>query len=259
MKFLTIKTKYNSYNLKIPVMLSKKSTYAFFLLTFLFFTITANARNFYVSNSGNDNNSGTDPSTPWKTLAKVNSFKSFAPGDNILFRSGDVFYGSITVYNGGSSGSPITYGSYGSGAKPVITGFTTVSSWTNLGGNIWESTNAVSSLSSCNMVSVSGVNTPMGRYPNSGYLPYQSHNTGTSLTSSSLSGSPNWTGAQVAMKRERWYIEVDNITSQSGSTINFTDEGRYQLKNNWGFFIENDARTLDQQNEWYYNPSTKKD
>ena len=26
----------------------------------------------------------------------------------------------------------------------------------------------------------------------------------------------------------------------------------------YGFFIQNDSRTLDLQNEWYYNPSTKK-
>ena len=28
--------------------------------------------------------------------------------------------------------------------------------------------------------------------------------------------------------------------------------------NNQGFFIQNDSRTLDQQNEWYYNPTTHK-
>jgi hypothetical protein len=38
----------------------------------------------------------------------------------------------------------MTFGAYGTGANPIITGFTTVSSWSNLGGNIWESTSAVS-------------------------------------------------------------------------------------------------------------------
>src|SRR5262249_55044824 len=42
---------------------------------------------FYVSPTGNDANNGTDPLTPWKTLAKVNA-TVFAPGDTILFQRG---------------------------------------------------------------------------------------------------------------------------------------------------------------------------
>src|SRR5205823_2520641 len=97
-----------------------------------------------------------------------------SPGDNVLFNRGDVFYGRIIINKSGASGSPITIGAYGTGANPVITGFTTVSSWTSLGSNIWESSNTVSTLSTANIVVINGVNTAMGRYPNSGYLPYQS-------------------------------------------------------------------------------------
>jgi len=239
-------------------MLRKTFTKPFFLLFFIILNFSAEATTYYVSNSGNDNNSGTSASSPWQTLNKVNSFKKFAPGDNILFNRGNTFYGSITVSNSGSSGNPITYGAYGSGAKPVITGFTTVTSWSNLGGNIWESSSAVSTLATCNIVSVSGVNTPMGRYPNTGYFQFQSHNGNTSITSSSLNGSTNWTGASIAIKKQRWYIETGTITGQSGSTLSYTDPKLFTPMDGWGFFIQNDPRTLDQQNEWYYNPSTKK-
>ena len=100
------------------------------LLSMLVFTIQASATNYYVSASGNDNNSGTSTSSPWKTLTKVNSaFSSFKAGDNIYLNRGDVFYGSIIVTKSGSAGAPITISAYGSGNKPVITGFTTVSSW----------------------------------------------------------------------------------------------------------------------------------
>src|SRR5665647_3925382 len=151
--------------LKIPIK-------TLFLLTFIFFAFTARATNYYLSNAGNDANSGTDPSSPWQTLNKLNSFKNLRPGDNVLFKRGDTFYGSITVSNPGAAGNPITYSAYGTGADPIITGFTTVSAWTNLGSNIWESTNAVSTLSTCNMVSINGVNTPMGRSPNTGSVSY---------------------------------------------------------------------------------------
>src|SRR5665213_135214 len=149
-----------------------------FLAPFILFGTTANATNYYISASGNDANNGTSTSASWQTLNKLNSFSgSLKPGDNILFNRGDVFYGSITIKSSGSSAAPITFGAYGSGANPVITGFTNVTTWTNLGGNIWESASAVSSSASCNMVLINGINTAMGRYPNSGYLTYQSFST----------------------------------------------------------------------------------
>ena len=203
-------------------------------------SFTANATTYYFSASGNDANNGTSTSTPWKTLSKFNSvFASKSPGDNFLFNRGDVFYGSITISRSGSSGSPITIGAYGTGANPVITGFTTVSAWTNLGSNIWESTSAVSALSATNMVVINGVNTPMGRYPNTGYLTYQSFSGKTSITSSSLSGSPNWTGAEAVIRKQRWIIDRNLITAQSGGTLTYKPSSTYNGQSwLWVFYSE---------------------
>lgn len=212
---------------------------------------------YYVSNEGSSSNNGTSTSTTWD-LAKVNSFTGFVAGDQILFKKGETFYGSITVNNSGSSGSPITYGSYGEGSNPVITGFTTVSAWTDLGGNIWESSDAVSTLSSCKVVAIDNVNTPAGRYPNSDWLTYQSFSGGTSITSSSLTGTPDWTGATAVIKKFRYVIDVVPITGQSGSTLTYSNSSGNDGQNGYGFFIENDSRTLDTQNEWYYDPSSNK-
>ena len=234
--------------------MKKLTTLLLFALSF-----TANATTYYFSTSGNDANNGTSTSTPWKTLSKFNSvFASRSPGDNFLFNRGDVFYGKIVISRSGSSGAPITIGAYGTGANPLITGFTTIGSWTNLGSNIWESTSSVSSLSATNMVVINGVNTAMGRYPNSGYLTYQSFSGTTSITSSSLSGSPNWTGAEAVIRKQRYVIDRNIITSHSGGTLNYTPTSTYAGQSNYGFFIQNDSRTLDAQNEWYYNPGTKK-
>jgi hypothetical protein len=243
-------------------MLQKKKLICSIALSFLVLSFTANARTYYVSNSGNDSNSGTDASSPWQTINKVNSFKNFAPGDNILFRRGDTFYGGITVSNSGSSGNPITYGAYGSGVKPVITGFTNVTSWNSLGGNIWESNDAVSSLPYTNMVAVNGVNKAMGRYPNStgpntGYLYIKSHSGNGSITGDGL-GSNNWSGAGIVIRKERWALERGTINSQSGSTLYYTDPGVDYPQDGFGFFIQNDTKTLDVNGEWYYNPSNHK-
>ena len=45
------------------------------------------AADFYVSNSGSDDNSGIAPTAAWRSLTKVNSF-GFAPGDAIHFECG---------------------------------------------------------------------------------------------------------------------------------------------------------------------------
>jgi hypothetical protein len=249
-------------------MLKKHAQQCLLLLTFVVFAFTANATTYYISNDGNDSNSGTDASSPWQTINRLNS-ASLSPGDNVLFRRGDTFYGTIVASNSGRNGSPVTYGGYGSGNKPVITGFTNVTSWTNKGGNIWESTNAVSTLSSLNMVVINGVNTPMGRYPNAStsypFLPnffnFQSHSGSgsgnSSITSSNLSGGNNWTGADVVVRVNSWTYDRETISSQSGNSLNFVGQTD-GLADGWGFFIQNDIRTLDVQNEWYYNPSTKK-
>ena len=222
-------------------------------LTFLGFSAT-----YYVSSSGNDSNSGLSISQTWKTLGKVNA-STFVPGDQILFKRGDTFYGSLTIGQSGTSGSRIIYGPYGTGANPIITGLTAVTSWTNLGSNIWESTNAVSTLSVLNMVVINGINTPMGRIPNTGYYYYQSHSDNFHITSNNLTGTPNWTGAELALTYNFYTSGRCPITNQSGGTLTFTQPEPFSIyANGLKFIIQNDARTLDVQNEWYYNPSTKK-
>src|SRR5258705_1453070 len=150
-KNITISLSESQVQIPSPIHLSKSQIpnpksepmKSLLLLAFTIFCFTADATTYYFSASGNDANNGTSTSTPWKTLSKFNSvFASKLPGDNFLFNRGDVFYGSIIPSRSGSSGLPITIGAYGTGANPVISGLTPVTSWTSLGGNIWESTSA---------------------------------------------------------------------------------------------------------------------
>ncbi|HVS91710.1 MAG TPA: right-handed parallel beta-helix repeat-containing protein [Mucilaginibacter sp.] len=228
------------------------------LLILLLFSLKVNARTYYFSTQyGDDRRSkqqAQNPATPWKTLKKLNSFfPSLKPGDMVLLKRNDVFYGQIIVAKSGTSSRPITIGAYGAGAKPVVTGFITVSKWTDLGANIWESTSAVSSSAACNMVVINGSNTAMGRYPNSGYLSYQAHNADKSITSNGLSGT-NWTGAEVVIRKNHYIIDRSNITSQAGTILDHGPTSTYAAQDGFGLFIQNDSRTLDTLNEWYYNP-----
>lgn len=258
-----MKEKINSVNfIKMKAMKNIYKRFAKGALLFILIlhvSLSSFAATYYVSSTGSDSNTGLTTALAWKTLAKVNA-ASFVAGDQILFKRGDTFYGSLIIKNSGASGKPITYGAYGTGANPILTGFTTVTAWTNLGGNIWESTSAVSTLSTCNMVAINGVNTAMGRWPNaatanSGYAVIATNPSTTSLTSASLTGTPNWKGAELVL-RLSYLIKRKTITSQVGNLLNYTTANGAPAGG--GFFIQNHPSTLDQQNEWYFNPTTKK-
>ena len=225
-------------------------------LFILFYAFKGMANTYYVSNSGNDNNNGTNIATPWASLSKVNSI-NFTPGTQILFQRGGTWYGQINLQFGvaGTLSNPIVIGAYGSGSNPVITGFTTISSWKNLGSNIWESSSPVSTLSGCNMVLINGINTPMGCYPQSGFLTMNSA-TLTSISCTTLTGTPNWTGAQAAIRTSHYTIGRCIVTSQSGSTLYFSSTGGAAPPQGYGFILENSISTLTYQNAWFYNSNT---
>jgi parallel beta-helix repeat protein len=219
-------------------------------------SILSFATTYYVSNSGNDSNSGLTAILAWKTLANVNAL-TFKAGDQILFQKGDTFYGTITVKNSGSVGNPITFGAYGAGANPILTGFTTITGWTNEGKGIYSKT-ITSESSTDNIVTINGVNTAMGRWPNTGYMTYESHSGNTSITDNQLTGTSNWTGAELVLRRTQWTLNRNLITNHSGSVITYTPDA-----NTWdgptdgyGYFIQNDIKTLDVLGEWYYNGTT---
>lgn len=70
---------------------------------------------YYVSNTGDDNNDGRSPETPWKTLKKV-SETYLLSGDGVFFKRGDLFRGAVDTRPG------VTYAAYGTGDKPKFYG-----------------------------------------------------------------------------------------------------------------------------------------
>jgi hypothetical protein len=81
---------------------------------------------YYVSTAGNDSNSGTSPSSPWRTITKVNA-GHYQAGDRILFEGGQIFSGSLSFTASSWSATaaaahPVTIGSYGSGSATINSG-----------------------------------------------------------------------------------------------------------------------------------------
>ncbi|MDN3654812.1 right-handed parallel beta-helix repeat-containing protein [Ferruginibacter paludis] len=235
------------------------------LLFWLFSTLFSNAKNYYVSASGDDSNDGLTINTPWQSLAKVNQ-SSFAAGDVILFKRGDVFYGTLKV-----PANNMSFDAYGTGNKPVLTGFETLTSWTNMGNGIWK-TNVSRGSNGLKIVTINDKMQRMGRYPNynvtdGGYLSYEGTNSGTpSVTDNQLSTSPyNWKGADIVIRKYSYVFEVCPITDHTEGTLSFTLPKDFQnspltdgfTSAGYGYFIQNDIRTLDSFGEWYFNQSSK--
>jgi hypothetical protein len=99
---------------------------------------------YFVSNEGDDSASGTSPTSPWRTIDKVNR-SSFEAGDAILFRRGDTWREALSITWSGEAGAYITFGAYGQGARPRILGSERAEGWTAVPGhpNVWQTGNAL--------------------------------------------------------------------------------------------------------------------
>ena len=224
-------------------------------------------RNFYVSAAGKDSNNGRSASSPWKTIAKVNSSNSdFRAGDVIHFRKGDVFYGKLDIRGrSGSSAEPIVFKSYGSGKIPVIRASKKVTGWTKHRGDIWRS----------NVAKISNARTPslflnneaqqIGREPNysnanGGYRVVNSHTSNFKriMESSPLPYSNNrFKGGEINIRSAEDLMKVEKITGHSGNSVNFTlSQSKVtlnELRNGFGYFFQNHVNTLDKQGEWAHD------
>ncbi|MFV8837692.1 right-handed parallel beta-helix repeat-containing protein [Salinimicrobium soli] len=78
---------------------------------------------YYVSSTGNDQNTGLSPEDAWRTIDKVNT-RAINPGDAILFEGGQSFQGTLklTSEDGNNSASPVRIGSYGNGKATILAG-----------------------------------------------------------------------------------------------------------------------------------------
>jgi len=228
----------------------------------------AAAKNIYVSAAGNDNNTGLSVNAPWKTLAKLNAAMSMiSAGDSVLFRCGDSFYGSLIITTSGTKGAAIVFGSYGTGSKPVISGFTAVSIWTLVSPGIYKT--SVNAKVNLNLVTINDIPQQVGRYPNAtdangGYLTYENFKGNTAIVDSLLTGTTDWTGAEVAIRKSNYLLDRCKVTSHAGNTITYNINNPFsgtavssRGTKNFGYFFMNDIRTLDQAGEWYFNPATK--
>src|SRR5580704_9445658 len=121
---------------------------------------------YFSTRDGDDTRSASqaqNPATPWRSLTKLNQvFAQLQPGDSVLFRRGEVYYGSIVVGASGAEGRPIVLAPYGQGYDPIISGFSRLTGWKAGSANgVWQAPCQGCGLR-VNMVTVENVAQPMG-------------------------------------------------------------------------------------------------
>jgi hypothetical protein len=79
-------------------------------------------KKYFVSNSGNDENSGT-VDNPWRTISRLNSI-DLNGGDTVYFESDQTFEGTLQLdsVDSGSDGKPVVITSYGKGKAGINAG-----------------------------------------------------------------------------------------------------------------------------------------
>jgi parallel beta-helix repeat protein len=235
----------------------------FFCLCFLtVIPALADATVYYVdSQAGNDGNKGTTTKRPWKTISKING-SAFRPGDSILFKKGGVWREQLIIPSSGTAGNPITFGAYGTGAKPIISGADIVGTggWTLYSGKIYVTN--VSGINSPTQLYVDGTYYDIAHYPNDGYLLATANSTDTtSITDSNLTlSSDQVVGATVMVRAVPWFISTSTATAYDPSTHTITlDTPVYDtslvMRTGYGFYIRNMLWMLDSAKEWYYDPT----
>lgn len=104
------------------------------ILLLLILILTGNnllAETYYISNNGDDTNDGLSENSPWKTIDQLNLALAndgnggfVAPGDKVLFKRGDTFYGHLLVNRSGTLDNVIELSCYGNETDelPIISG-----------------------------------------------------------------------------------------------------------------------------------------
>jgi gliding motility-associated-like protein len=227
--------------------------YIFLFFLLLTFSTSWAQKTYYLAASGNDGNDGLSTSSPIKTIDKLNTI-SLSAGDQVLFKKGDTFSGQIAVNHSGGSSNPITYGSYGSGNKPVISGAITVN-FTSSGASTYQATvtDKVTDLH------IGQNKARLAREPNTGFFTIESVSATTITDNSNLSKGANYfQNANVRIRTSNYTFEARKITGSGSGVINWSDNLHYTPTAGYGYYLDNHLDFLDNNNEWYYDESAQK-
>ncbi|MEO6915257.1 MAG: right-handed parallel beta-helix repeat-containing protein, partial [Chitinophagaceae bacterium] len=222
--------------------------------------LTGGTNYYFSSTTGDDNRSASqaqNSSTPWRTTGKANAVVyGLRSGDALLFKRGETFPGGLNINAAG-----VIVSAYGSGAKPIITGFATLSNWYQVSSGVWEAPCAGGT--QVNMVTINNTFEIMGRWPNysdknNGYLTYEGHSGNSTIYDNEIPLITDWRGAELVIRKNRWVLDRNLLTGYSSNSFTYNSASPMPPTDRFGYFIQNHPGTLDQYGEWFYDKNSKR-
>lgn len=224
-----------------------------FLITalFPFFYNPAHATDYYFSQNGNDNNSGTSESNPFQTLTKASSLL-LQPGDRLFFKRGEVFRGTLQVFYSGTESQPIILTSYGTGTDAVISGSEFVNNWTSVGNGIYKAACPVYP----QMVFDNSEPQTLARFPNKGFYFTDAANGNNGFSDNDLPDKGSlYVGAGVHIRTARFRYDERIVSTQSGGYLGFDKPTAAAITAGAGYYLTGKLEFVDEAGEYYYNSS----
>jgi hypothetical protein len=217
------------------------------------------AADYYFSSiKGNDNNSGANSTSPWKSMEKLKQIAgNLKEGDNVFFERGSEWEQvKISLVNlRGTETNPIEFKAYGSGPKPRFKGSKSVSSFTRE-GNIWKMVDPslpdyiADSRRLIPYVYINDIRYGVSRYPNSGVLSTTTSGTKNYLDDSKGWSDNQWKNGMVAIRCVSWDWTTRRINSNTSSRLNFDALPFGLSKNSTEYLINNHKNACDVAGEW---------
>jgi len=214
---------------------------------------------FFVDPSGgNDNNNGTSFSSPKATFASALALAS--PGDTIAIARGDTLFEEINL------GKPVTILPYPyNGTEPaVLSGYETLSDWTDEGGGIYSATVSTRPITFYpNSLLIRGKHYRQGRKPETGFYNIDAVNTGSNYIDVSEVSELGLSTQAEAILRTSFRFFYSNINSISGDRVFYTRFDRrdtfqkdVEPEQDYGVAFTRDRALCDDFGEWAFDRNT---
>ncbi|MBI3134308.1 MAG: right-handed parallel beta-helix repeat-containing protein [Bacteroidetes bacterium] len=225
------------------------------LLTFALGSLNVFSQtNYYVSSSSGNN--GYDGWTSGSAWADFTNFAGVILGadDTVFIKSGDIIEDSLRIVGTGMPDHPIVITSYGTGAKPIISGSHQLTGW---------SAGPVQTIASADTVRCLVVNENQesyARYPDTDFLIADNSTTTTGFIDNELPASPDYTGAKVCVHTSLWTWESITVLNHSTTSITFdgaTNEPTVAPDyDGFGYFFFDRPDLINLPGEWSWQSGT---